>query len=72
MVDALVFRNLTEDASGDFDRGGGKMEECEKKHGLSPLKPVSDAGFEGCGDPMLCTQRVWGSNPLVSTRKFRI
>ncbi len=49
-----------------------KMEEREKKHGLSPLKPALDEGFEGCGDPMLCTQGVRGSNPLVSTRKFRI
>ncbi len=45
------------------------MKEREKKQGLSPLKPASDAGFEGCGDPMLCTQGVRGSNPLVSTMK---
>ncbi len=43
------------------------MGEREKKQGLSPLKPASDAEFEGCGDPMLCTQEVRGSNPLVST-----
>ncbi len=43
------------------------MEEREKKQGLSPLKPASDAEFEACGDPVLCTQGVRGSNPLFST-----
>jgi hypothetical protein len=43
------------------------MEEREKKQGLSPLKLASDAGFEGRGDPMLCTQGAGGSNPPVST-----
>jgi hypothetical protein len=45
------------------------MEQREKKQELGPLKPASDAGFEGSGDPMLCTQGVRGSDPLVSTMK---
>ncbi len=48
------------------------MEEREKKQGLSLLESASDAGFEGPSDPMLCTQGVRGSNPLVSTKKAYI
>ncbi len=46
-----------------------KIQEHEKKQRLRPLKPASDERFEGSGDPMLCTQGVRGSNPLVSTMK---
>ncbi len=34
------------------------MEEREKKQGLSPLEPASDAGFEGPSDPMRCTHEI--------------
>jgi hypothetical protein len=39
------------ETQGDSDRGGGEDGRARKKAGLSTLKPASDAGFEGYGDP---------------------
>ncbi len=44
------------------------MEGRARKQRLRPPKPASVEGFGGSRDPMLCTQGVRGSNPLVSTK----
>jgi hypothetical protein len=38
-----------------------------EKQGLTPPEPAPGLDFSGRGEPLLCTQGVGGSNPLVST-----
>ncbi len=40
----------------------------ERKQMLTSLEAASEAEFGDTGEPLLCTQGVRGSNPLVSTR----